>query len=211
MKKLIIKCLNYIKKPLLITMSLLLLCGFVYPITMTVIGQVFFTYQANGSLIMVDDKAVGSQLIGQDFSENYFMKCRPSAGDYNTYTKQQKEDNEYTGPKSFSDNLGPTNPELIKRVQADIEIFLKANPTVELKDIPTDLMTASGSGLDPHISPIGASIQLDALVIHTGLTLEVLENIVKNNTVNKGFNIFGADYVNVLGVNLEIAKLMGKI
>ena len=211
MKTKIKTCLNGIKKPILITLILFLICGLIYPLIMTGISQLFFPYQANGSLIEVDGKVVGSELIGQDFTEDYYMKCRPSAIDYNTYTEEQIDSGEYTGVSSGSDNLAPTNPELVERVEADIDEFLKKNPNISKEDIPTDLMTASGSGLDPHISPESAQVQLDALVIATGLSLETLSEIVENNTVGKGFGIFGESTVNVFGVNLEIAKLMGKI
>ena len=211
MKTKIKTCLNGIKKPLLITLILFIICGLIYPLIMTGISQLFFPYQANGSLIEVDGKVVGSELIGQDFTEDYYMKCRPSAIDYNTYTEEQIDSGEYTGVSSGSDNLAPTNPELVERVEADIDEFLKKNPNISKEDIPTDLMTASGSGLDPHISPESAQVQLDALVIATGLSLETLSEIVENNTVGKGFGIFGESTVNVFGVNLEIAKLMGKI
>ncbi len=211
MKTKIKTCLNGIKKPLLITLILFIICGLIYPLIMTGISQLFFPYQANGSLIEVDGKVVGSELIGQDFTEDYYMKCRPSAIDYNTYTEEQIDSGEYTGVSSGSDNLAPTNPELVERVENDINEFLKKNPNISKEDIPTDLMTASGSGLDPHISPESAQVQLDALVIATGLSLETLSEIVENNTVGKGFGIFGESTVNVFGVNLEIAKLMGKI
>ena len=211
MKTKIKTCFNGIKKPILITLILFLICGLIYPLLMTGISQLLFPHQANGSLVEFDGKVVGSELIGQDFTEDYYMKCRPSAIDYNTYTQEQIDSGEYTGVSSGSDNLAPTNPELVERVKADIEKFLKNNPNVAKEDIPTDLMTASGSGLDPHISPESAQVQLDALVIATGLSIETLQEIVENNTVGKGFGIFGESTVNVLGVNLEITKLMGKI
>ena len=211
MKTKIKTCFKGLKKPVLITLILFLICGLIYPLLMTGISQLIFPHQANGSLIEVDGKIVGSELIGQDFTEDYYMKSRPSAIDYNTYTQDQIDSGEYTGVASGSDNLAPTNPDLVKRVEADIQEFLNKNPNVAKEDIPTDLLTASGSGLDPHISPESAQVQLEALVIATGLSIETLEIIVENNTVGKGFGIFGESTVNVLGVNLEIAKLMGKI
>jgi len=211
MKKTINTYFDSIKKTILVTVILLLICGFIYPLLMTGLASVFFPHQANGSLIEIDGKIVGSGLLGQDFTEDYFMKCRPSAIKYNTYTEEQKENGEYSGVSSGSANLAPTNPKLVARVEEDMEAFLEKNPTVKMEDIPTDLMTASGSGLDPHISPESANIQLDALVNATGLSMEVLEDVVENNTKGKSFGIFGENSVNVLGVNLEIAKLMGKI
>lgn len=211
MEKSIKRCFDSIKKPILVTIVLLIICGFLYPLLMTGLAQLLFPHQANGSLIEIDGKIVGSKLIGQDFTEDYFMKSRPSAVNYNTYTKEQKDVGEYGGVASGSQNFSATNPQLVLRVQEDIKKFLKENPSIKSEDIPTDLMTASGSGLDPHISPKSANIQLDSLVQATGLPKETLEEIVKSNTQGKSFGIFGENRVNVLGVNLEIAKQMGII
>ena len=211
MKNTIKTHLSAIRKPIFVTGILLLLCGFLYPLLMTGLAQVLFPHQAGGSLVTVNGQIVGSQLLGQDFTEDYYMKCRPSAINYNTYTAEEKESGVYGGVTSGSDNLAPTNPALVERVEEDIKVFLEKNPTASKEDIPTDLMTASGSGLDPHISPESAHVQLDALVVATGLSLEELEEIVENNTLGKGLGIFGESSVNVLGVNLEIAKMMGKI
>ena len=198
--------LKGIKKPLLVTLILLLICGLAYPMLLTGISQVIFPEQANGSLITVHGKAVGSELIGQDFTDTRFMKCRPSAVNYNTYTKEDKENGTYTGVASGSKNYAPTNPELVKRVKEDIAQFLKANPSIKKKDIPTDLLTASGSGLDPNVSPESAAVQIPELVKTTGLSKSKLAEIVDNNTQGKFLGTFGEKTVNVLGVNLDIAK-----
>ncbi len=203
--------LKGIKRPFLVTIVLLLICGLVYPLLLTGISRIIFPRQANGSLITVNGQAVGSKLIGQDFTDTRFMKCRPSAVNYNTYTKEDKESGKYTGVGSGSKNYASTNPELVKRVEADITEFLKANPSVMKEDIPTDLLTASGSGLDPHISPASAAVQVPALVEATGLSKETLEAIVKENTQGKLLGIFGEETVNVLMVNLDIAKELGLI
>ena len=200
--------LNNIKKSILVTVILLIICGFIYPLLMTGLAQVLFPHQSGGSLVEINGTIVGSELIGQDFTEDYFMKCRPSAINYNTYTQEQKDSGEYSGVGSGSANLAPTNPELVARVEQDIKKFLAKNPSIEIEDIPTDLMTASGSGLDPHISPDSAKIQLPAIATASGLSMETLEEIVENNTKGKSFNLFGEARVNVLGVNLEIEKLM---
>lgn len=201
--------LKGIKKPFLVTLALLLICGLAYPLLLTGISQLIFPSQANGSLITIDGQSIGSELIGQDFTDARFMKSRPSAVNYNTYTQEDKDSGNYTGVGSGSKNYAPTNPELVKRVEADMAEFLKANPSVRKEDIPTDLLTASGSGLDPHISPESAAIQIPALVKSTGLSQDTLENIVKENTQGKFLGIFGKKNVNVLKVNLEIAKDLG--
>lgn len=197
------------KKAILLTLSFLVICGLIFPIVLTGVSQLIFPKQANGSLIEVNGEVVGSELIGQDFSEDYFLKCRPSAVNYNTYTQEQKDNGDYSGVASGSTNYAPTNPNLTDRVAQDIEDFLQANPTVSKEEIPTDLLTASGSGLDPHISVASAKIQLEAVSKASGLSMEVLNNIVDKNTSGKVLGIFGEETVNVLKVNLNIAKEMG--
>lgn len=203
--------LNTIKKPILITLVFMAICGLGYPLLMTGISQVIFPHQANGSLVEVSGQTVGSELIGQDFTDERFMKCRPSAVGYNTYTQEEKENGDYAGVASGSKNYAPSNPELVKRVEADIAAFLETNPSIRREDIPTDLLTASGSGLDPHISPASAAVQIPALVKNTGLTQEKLENIVGECTTGKLLGIFGEETVNVLKVNLLIAAELNLI
>ena len=110
---------------------------------------------------------------------------------------------------SGSQNMGPSNPGLTARVEADMEAFLAANPEITRDQIPTDLVTASGSGLDPDISPEAAAVQLPAISEASGLSLEQLEQIVADHTEGKLLGIFGAETVNVLGVNIDIAEAMG--
>lgn len=202
----ITKIMKPLKTILLFSLAMFLLCGLVYPLAMTGIAQIVFPKQANGSIISIDGKEIGSQLIGQDFTDERFMKCRPSAVNYNTYTEAQKAAGEYGGVATGSKNYAPSNPDLAARVEQSVSDFLAANPTVSRGEIPADLLTASGSGLDPHVSPESAEIQLPALVKTTGLSEEMLMNIVKNNTTPKLLGVFGEPIVNVLGVNLEIAK-----
>lgn len=200
------KMLNGLKKITIFSVVLLLLCGIMYPLLVTGIAQIVFPNKANGSIIEVNGKEVGSELVGQDFTDERFMKCRPSAVNYNTYTAEEKEDGSYTGVSSGSDNYAPSNPELITRVEEDMNEFLKNNPDIKKEDIPTDLLTASGSGLDPHISPESAKVQIPVLAKSTGLLESELQEIVDNNTKSKFLGVFGEETVNVLKVNLEIAK-----
>lgn len=198
-----------IKKVILVSVTLLLICGLGYPLLLTGMAQIIFPHQANGSLIKVDGMAVGSRLVGQDFTEEYFMKCRPSAVSYNTYTQEQLDNGEYGGVGSGSNNYAPSNPDLIARVEADMAVFLEKNPQLTNKDIPTDLLTASGSGLDPHITPESASIQLVLLSDTTGISMNRLKEIAEAHTEGKVLGIFGESRVNVLGVNIDIAQEMG--
>lgn len=206
-----------LRQSLVVTLVLLLLCGFVFPVLLSGISTVIFPSQANGSLVYADGQAVGAANVGQDFTEPYFMKGRPSAYNYNTYYKDEQGNQYYNDGRAFaglssgSNNYAPSNPALTERVEADIEAFLEANPDVKREDIPADLMTASGSGLDPHITPESARIQIPALAAASGLSEEKLEQIVADNTEGKLFGIFGEETVNVLGVNLDIAKAMGLV
>lgn len=206
-----------LRQSLVVTLVLLLLCGFVFPVLLSGISTVIFPSQANGSLVYADGQAVGAENIGQDFTEPYFMKGRPSAYNYNTYYKDEQGNQYYNDGSAFaglssgSNNYAPSNPALTERVEADIEAFLEANPDVKREDIPADLMTASGSGLDPHITPESARIQIPALAAASGLSEEELEQIVADNTEGKLLGIFGEETVNVLGVNLDIAKAMGLV
>lgn len=206
-----------LRQSLVVTLILLLLCGFVFPVLLSGISTVIFPSQAKGSLVYADGQAVGAANVGQDFTEPYFMKGRPSAYNYNTYYEDEQgnqyynDGSEFAGLSSGSNNYAPSNPALTERVEADIEAFLEANPDVKREDIPADLMTASGSGLDPHITPESARIQIPALAAASGLSEEELEQIVADHTEGKLLGIFGEETVNVLGVNLDIAKAMGLV
>ncbi len=149
--------------------------------------------------------------IGQDFTDSRFFRGRISSVNYNSYTAEDLKNDLYSGVASGSFNYGATNINLHDRVKNDIDKFLKANPDVKKEDIPTDLLTASGSGLDPHISPSSALIQIPAISKATGLSESQLEKIVEDNTEHKIFGVFGEEVVNVLKANLDIAKLINII
>lgn len=200
-----------IKTPFLVIIIFIVICGLFYPLLITGMGQIIFPYQANGSMIVVNGKKVGSSLIGQQFTDSRFMKGRPSAVNYNTYTTAEKEDGKYTGVASGSDNLAPSNPKLKIRVEKDMNAFLENNPTIKKSEIPTDLLTASGSGLDPSISIDSARVQLPAISKATGISESSLKKIVSENTQNKTLGFLGEKTVNVLGVNIDIAKRIGLI
>ena len=199
------------------TLVLMLICGLGFPLLLNGLSALIFPHQADGSLVTAGDKVLGSEFVGQEFTKPYFMKSRPSAVHYNTYFVDEAgnevyaDGSEFGGLASGSQNMGPSNPALAERVEADIAAFLEDNPEIKREDIPTDLLTASGSGLDPHISPASAAVQLPALSQASGLTVEQLEAIVANNTTGKLLGLFGEETVNVLGVNLEIAQAMGLI
>ena len=206
-----------IRQAVAVTLTLLVLCGFAFPVALTGISSVIFPAQAAGSQVMADGEVVGTAHVGQEFTEPYFMKGRPSAYHYNTYYEDEQgnqfynDGTEFGGISSGSNNYAPSNPALAERVQGDIDRVLEENPTVTVDEIPADLVTASGSGLDPHISPESAALQIPALAEASGLTEAQLEEIVANNTDGKLLGVFGEPTVNVLGVNMDIALAMGLV
>lgn len=197
---------KYFKNALLVSIAMFAICGFAYPMIMTGISQIIFPHQANGSLIEENGEVVGSSLVGQDFTDERLFHCRPSAYNYNTYTEEDKENGDYGGVSSGSNNYAPSNPDLEKRINEDIEKFLQENPTIEKEDIPSDIITASGSGLDPHISVEAANVQIDRVSENTGLTKKQLKKMIEENTDGKFLGIFGEEKVNVLELNLSLAK-----
>lgn len=192
-----------------VSIMLLLVCGVLYPLAMTGISQLIFNRQANGSIVQIDGKPVGSELLGQAFTDTRFFHGRVSAVNYNTYKPEDKmPDAEgktaYSGVSSGSANLAPSNPTLVERVQKDIDAFLAANPDVKKEDIPADLLTSSGSGLDPDISPEAAKIQIPAISKATGISSDDLGKIVEQHTKDRTLGIFGEPGFNVLEANIDI-------
>lgn len=205
------------RQAVLVTVVLMLICGLLFPCLLTGLSSVIFPHQAGGSLITVNGMAVGAEHVGQEFTQDCYMWSRPSAYHYNVYTesgdgrKYYNDGTEFGGLASGSNNYAPSNPALVERVEADMEAFLEKNPEIKREDIPTDLLTASGSGMDPHISPASAQIQLPRIAQASGLSEESLQEIVKRNTTGKLLGVFGEETVNVLKVNIEIAQAMGTL
>lgn len=192
-----------------VSIVLLLICGVIYPLGMTGISQLIFHKQANGSIIEYNGKPVGSELLGQSFSDIRFFHGRVSAYNYNTYkVEDAKPDKDgktvYAGVSSGSANLAPSNPVLVDRVKKDMDEFLKAHPGVKKEDIPADLLTSSGSGLDPNISPEAAKIQISEISKATGISSDELNKIVAKYTEGRQLGILGEPRFNVLKANLEI-------
>jgi len=180
-------------------MSLLLftmLTGIIYPLAVTGIAQVIFPHQANGSIITKNGKAVGSKLIGQQFEDPKNFWGRISAT--TPYP--------YNGGSSSGSNLGPNNPDLTKVVQARVDALRAADPRNDAK-IPVDLVTASGSGLDPHISLAAAEYQIKRVAKARGLDDIMIRDIVANNTKGRRLGVIGEPVVNVLELNLALDDL----
>ena len=205
-----------LKTSFLLAVVLMLLCGVIYPLLITGIGQLAFNNKANGSAVTFNGKVVGSKLIGQSFSDPRFFVGRISSNNYNTYTEADTKPDKngkvnYSGVTSGGSNLAPSNKALTDRVKKDMDDFLKSHPTLKKEDIPTDLLTASASGLDPEISPQSAKVQIDAVSKSSGISKTDLEGIINKYTSGRTLGIFGEPRVNVLMVNLEIAeKLKGE-
>jgi K+-transporting ATPase ATPase C chain len=177
-------------------MSLLLftiLTGFIYPLAVTGVAQIIFPHQANGSIIWKNNKPVGSELIGQHFDDPKYFWGRPSA----TVSYP------YNGGASSGSNLGPNNPDLVKAVQVRIETLRAADLGNRTK-IPVDLVTASGSGLDPHISMAAAEYQLRRVVKVRGLDEPGVRTLVAKHTQGRWLGLIGEPVVNVLELNLSL-------
>jgi len=177
-------------------MSLLIftiLTGIIYPLAVTGVAQVIFPRQANGSIISKNGKAVGSELIGQQFDDPKYFWGRLSAT--TPYP--------YNGGSSSGSNLGPNNPDLMKAVQARIDALHSADPGNGAK-IPVDLVTASGSGLDPHISPAAAAYQVHRVAMARGLDDARIRDIMTSNTRGRWLGVIGEPVVNVLELNFEL-------
>ncbi len=184
------------------------LCGVVYPLITTVFGMVVFPYQASGSMLKKNGQIIGSELIGQSFTDPRYFQGRVSAVGYNTY--QANENITLDEAKSGSDNLAPSNPKLKERIQSDLDSFLKANPTIKKNQIPASLFFQSFSGLDPDISIEAAKTQVPRISKATGIDENKLNDIIKSVKHERLLGIFGEVSVNVLKMNLKINDLTNK-
>ena len=175
-----------------ITLVLTVLAGMLYPALVTGIAQAIFPKQANGSLIEVNGKVVGSELIGQKFSKPEYFQGRPSAaGDG------------YDAANSGASNFGPTNQKLVNRIKADADKFHKENPDFT-GPFPADLLTASASGLDPHLSPASAMAQVARVAKARGITQDQAQQMVERFTEPRQLGFLGESRVNVLKLNLAL-------
>ena len=184
--------MNTILRPALVLLALFtLLTGVAYPLAVTGIGQLLFREQANGSLVERDGKVVGSALIGQPFAADHYFHGRPSGAGTNGYDASS----------SSGTNLGPSSKVLQDRIAGDLAKLKAENPDMP---VPADLLTASGSGLDPDISPEAARFQVPRIAKARGLDPAALQKLVDAHTQGRWLGFFGEPHVSVLELNLAL-------
>ena len=181
---------------LMVFIALSLLTGVLYPLCVTGVAQLIFPVQANGSLMIREGKPVGSELIGQPFDDPKYFWGRPSA----------TPDFPYNSASSSGSNLGPSNPALAEAVRARVQALQKADPGNQ-SPVPIDLVTSSGSGLDPHISPAAARYQTSRVAWARGLSEDQVRRLVGEFTEPRQWGLWGEPRVHVLKLNLALDRL----
>jgi K+-transporting ATPase ATPase C chain len=200
--------LKEIRPAIVLLIGLTIITGFVYPLAMTGIAGVLFPYQSSGSLIERDGKVIGSALIGQEFTSDRYFRGRPSAttaADPNDSSKTVPAP--YNAANSAGSNLGPTNKALIERVQGDVDKLKRENPGVA---VPIDLVTTTGSGLDPHISPEAALFQVPRVAKARNMPEDRVRQLVNERVEGRTLGLFGDPRVNVLELNLALDQTPGQ-
>lgn len=174
---------------------IMVLCGLTYPLTVTGIAQAIMPDKADGSLIYSEEnEIIGSKLIGQSFTDPAYFHGRVSSIDYD-------------GASSGSNNYAPSNEDMINRTKESIEAWKENNPDTPISDVPIDLLSNSGSGLDPHISPAAAYAQVKRISSITGISVEQLNKLISMYIEGRELGLFGEERVNVLTLNLELKNM----
>jgi K+-transporting ATPase ATPase C chain len=191
---------QYLRPAIVLTVLLTIVTGFLYPGIVTGLAQVIFPTQANGSLVTVNGKVVGSELIGQYWTSPRYFQGRPSATVNATTGKPEP----YAADNSSASNAGPTNAAYIQTVQQRVAALQKANPDAPAGPVPADLVTASGSGLDPDISLAAAAYQVARIANARGLSQAQVTQVINDHVQGRFLWVFGEPYVNVLDLNLAL-------
>jgi K+-transporting ATPase ATPase C chain len=197
--------LREIRPAIVFVVALTIITGLAYPLAITGIAEVVFPRQAQGSLIEKNGKVIGSALIGQQFSTDKYFHGRPSATNAPDPKDATKTiDAPYNAANSMGSNLGPTSKALAERMKRDVEKLKAENPKAP---VPVDLVTASGSGLDPDISPDAAYFQVPRVARARGLAEDRIRGLVESQTRGRWFGLLGEPRVNVLELNLALDAL----
>lgn len=194
---------TYLRPAIVITLLLTILTGFLYPGIVTGLAQLIFPGQANGSLVSLNGKVVGSELIGQYWTAPRYFHGRPSV----TVNPSTGTPEPYAADNSTASNAGPTSASYIQTVQQRIAALKQENPDAPAGPVPVDLVTASGSGLDPDISVAGALYQAPRVAQARGLSLAQVQQVINEHIQGRFLGIFGEPYVNVLAVNLALDRI----
>jgi K+-transporting ATPase ATPase C chain len=196
--------LREIRPAIILLVALTLITGLAYPLAMTGLAQVLFPKQANGSMIEKDGKIVGSAQIGQVFADDKYFHGRPSATNAPDPKDATKTvDAPYNAANSMGSNLGPTNKALVERVKADVDKLKEENPSAP---VPIDLVTTSGGGLDPHISPEAAFFQVPRVAKARNMPEDRLRQLVGQHVEGRTLGFLGEPRVNVLALNMALDR-----
>lgn len=185
---------NILRQAFVFVLIMTVVTGLIYPFFSTVLAQVFFPNQANGSIIEIDGKPVASELIGQQFSSEKYFWSRPSA----------TEPHPYNGGSSSASNKTPSGEEIEKIIAERVEIIKNNHPGAKDEKIPVDLVTASASGLDPHITPAAAFYQVSRISKNREINEDTLNNLVEENIERRFLGLFGEARVNVVKLNIAL-------
>lgn len=184
---------KYLLPSIKLTVVLILICSVLYPLLIAGIAKLA-PGKGDGETIQKNGKIIGYANIGQQFTQDRYFHGRPSAVNYNA-------------AGSGGSNKGPSNPDYLKTVQERIDTFLAHNPGISVNEIPSELVTASGSGLDPHISPASAMVQVKRVATARGLPEKTITALVKKHTEGPLFNLFGTSTINVLQLNIALDQI----